>query len=128
MTPEEVVRAYWDDMGSNDFARAARWFADDFRLYWPQSREVIEDRADFAALNAAYPAKGLWRFRMNRIVASDRDVVSDVTVSDGTTTARAVTFHRVLGDRICEQVEYWPDDYPAPDWRSRWVRHGLPEE
>jgi hypothetical protein len=126
MTPEAVVRGYWDDMGSNDFALAARWFADEFRLYWPQSQEVIEGREAFAALNAAYPAAGPWRFRVNRIVAGDDRVVSDVTVTDGTATARAVTFHLVSGDRITEQIEYWPDDYPAPEGRARWVRHGLP--
>ena len=122
------MRAYWDDMGSNDFDRAARWFSDDFRLYWPQSQEVIVGRADFVAVNAAYPAEGRWRFRVNRIVAGGDSVVSDVTVTDGAMTARAVTFHRVSGDRIAEQIEYWPDDYPAPVWRARWVRRGLPPD
>lgn len=128
MTPEEVVRAYWADMGTNDFAHAARWFADDFRLYWPQSREVIRGREDFTALNSAYPAAGRWRFTVNRIVAGAHDVVSDVTVTDGGMVARAVTFHRVEGERITQQVEYWPDDYDAPAWRAEWVRRGDPPD
>lgn len=115
-------------MGTNDFAHAARWFTDDFRLYWPQSHEVIEGRENFAALNAAYPSEGRWRFTLNRIVAGGNEVVSDVTVTDGGTAARAVTFHRIAGGRIAEQVEYWPDDYAAPAWRAEWIRPGGPPE
>lgn len=126
MIPSEVVRGYWKDMASNDFALAARWFTDDFRLYWPQSREVVEGREDFAALNAAYPSDGRWEFVVNRIVADGDTVVSDVTVTDGTTTARAVTFHRVSGAHIAEQIEYWPEDFRAPEWRAQWVRNGMP--
>jgi hypothetical protein len=128
MTPEEVVRAYWEDMGSNNFSRAALWFADAFRLNWPQSQEVIEGREDFATLNAAYPAEGCWRFRVNRMVAGGDRVVRDVTVTDGTTTARAVTYHLASGDRVTEQIEYWPEDYPAPELRARWVRHEVPPQ
>lgn len=125
-TEREIVAAYWADMNGNDFAHAARWFSDDFRLYWPQSSEVIVGRADFAALNAAYPAAGPWRFDVVRLVGEGPLVVSDATVTDVSRTARAVTFHRVVGGRIVEQVEYWPDDYEAPAWRAPCTRRGLP--
>ena len=121
MQPKAVVLAYWDAMRTNDFAKAARWLAEDVVVDWPQSRERIRGRANFAEINAAYPADGRWTFILNRIVAEGDDVVTDVTVSDGTMRARALTFHSVRGDLIARQTEYWPDDYPAPEWRHRWV-------
>lgn len=123
MTPKEVVLAYWQAMRSNDFAAASLWLADDITIDWPQSRERIRGRANFIAINAAYPAQGPWTFVLNRVLGQGDEVVTDVTVSDGAMTARALTFHRVAGGRIAAQIEYWPDEYPAPGWRSQWVEH-----
>lgn len=47
--------------------------------------------------------------------------VTDVVVSDGVTTARAITFTVVRDGRIAAQVEYWPDPFAAPAWRAAWV-------
>ncbi|WP_284165196.1 nuclear transport factor 2 family protein [Frigidibacter sp. SD6-1] len=121
MEPRATVLAYWEAMRTNDFAAAARWLAEDVVIDWPQSRERIRGRINFAALNDAYPASGRWRFTLNRIVADGAEVVTDVTVTDGTLIARALTFHRVADGLITQQTEYWPDDYPAPDWRRSWV-------
>jgi limonene-1,2-epoxide hydrolase len=117
----EVVEAFWAAMNSNDFAAASLWLHEDYTLDWPQSGERITGRTDFAALNAAYPAAGPWRFTVNRLVADGPDVVTDVTVTDGAVVARAVTFSRVQDGRILHQTEYWPDPYPAPAWRAAWV-------
>ncbi|MCY1126594.1 nuclear transport factor 2 family protein [Frigidibacter sp. RF13] len=121
MEARATVLAYWDAMRTNDFAAAARWLAEDVVIDWPQSRERVNGRANFAALNHAYPTSGRWTFTLNRIVAEGAEVVTDVTVSDGTVIARAVTFHEVADGLIRQQTEYWPDDYPAPAWRRQWV-------
>lgn len=122
--PADVVRAYWQAMATNDFTDAALWLDENVRIYWPQSSEVIEGRADFAAVNQAYPCQGLWRFDVVRLIAQGDEVVTETIVRDDRMTARAITFHRVTDGQIVEQIEYWPDDYPAPDWRAGWVRHG----
>lgn len=121
MEPKDVALAYWAAMRTNDFAKAAEWLAEDVVIDWPQSRERSRGRANFAALNTAYPAAGRWTFTMNRIVAEGAKVVTDMTISDGTVQARALTFHSVRDGLIARQTEYWPDDYPAPDWRAGWV-------
>lgn len=121
MEPKEVVLAYWEAMRTNDFARAADWFTEDILIDWPQSRERIRGRGNFAALNHAYPAAGRWTFTMNRILAEGAEVLTDMTISDGTVAARALTFHSVRDGVIARQTEFWPDDYPAPDWRAGWV-------
>lgn len=120
--PKEAVLAFWAAMGSNDFHKASELLTEDFRGFWPQSGELIEGRRNFAEINTSYPANGLWRFRIDRAVAQGDQVVTDVEVTDGTLVARAVTFHTVRDGLIASQVEYWPDDFEAPEWRAKWVR------
>lgn len=109
-------------MATNDFQHASTLLDPDFEYYMPQSGEYLRGRADFAALNTAYPAAGAWRFTIRSILADGAEGVSDVVVTDGAMTARAVTFHTLRAGRIWRQVEYWPDPYPAPNWRAAWVR------
>jgi len=47
--------------------------------------------------------------------------VSDVSVTDGTQVARAITFTTVQQGKIVKQVEFWPDNYAAPENRRHLV-------
>lgn len=120
---KQIVLAYWQAMRGNDFFAASNYLAENFRCEWPQSNEVIIGRENFAKLNSHYPANGTWTFQINSIIAEGSQVVTDVTISDGTRTDRAITFHTIdieIG-LIAKQVEYWPENYPAPEWRAQWV-------
>ena len=118
---EQTIAGFWAAMGSNDFAHASAWLHPDFEYYMPQTGEYLRGRNRFAALNAAYPAAGRWVFTVHAIVAQGSEGVSDVMITDGVLRARAITFHQVQDGLILRQREYWPDDYPAPDWRAPWV-------
>ncbi len=122
MKPKDVVEKFWESMNGNDFFKAAEWLADDFELVWPQSSEIISGRRNFSEINTSYPAQGLWKFTINSLIAESDQVVSDVSVTDGTISARAITFHTIKNNLISRQVEFWPDDFPAPEWRSQWVK------
>ena len=132
MTPKETVLEFWARMESNDFNRASELFADDYVLEWPQSSELIRGRELFAQMNNEYPAQGKWHFRINRISADMEPeeghavVASDVSVTDGNLNARAITFSYVSKGVIHKQVEFWPDNYPAPPHRAHLVEP-LPE-
>ncbi len=121
MDAKAVVIAYWQAMQSNDFYHASEWLSEDFTCDWPQSAERIKGRENFAAINSAYPANGRWQFEVKTIVAEGTQVVTNVAVTDGVVRANAITFHIVKDGLIHRQTEYWPDDYPAPEWRSAWV-------
>lgn len=122
MSPELIVRRFWHQLQSNDFHAVGRLFLhDDYCLEWPQSSEKIIGRENFALINENYPANGKWVFKINRIVAQDNHVVSDVTVTDGVIKATAITFSKIKDNKIISQVEYWPDCYSAPEWRKNWV-------
>lgn len=108
-------------MNTNDFGAAGRLLADDYRLEWPQSGEVVRGRDKFAALNPNYPAHGPWRFSVQRLVTEGNEVVSYVHVTDGTVEAQVTTFSTGEGGLIVRQLEFWPDPFRAPDWRRAWV-------
>lgn len=121
MTPIELVHEYWRLMASNDFASVGAVLAPGFVLEWPQSNERIRGAARYAQMNAEYPAHGRWTFRVDRVVGGERDAVSDVTVSDGVQTARALSFFTIEHGRVAKLVEFWPEPYAAPAWRAHLV-------
>ncbi|BEV72325.1 MULTISPECIES: nuclear transport factor 2 family protein [unclassified Paludibacterium] len=113
-----VVREFWRRMASNDFHSVCPLLAPGFVLEWPQSNERIRGAERFARMNQEYPAHGKWRFTINRLVADEHEVVSDVSITDGVQQARAISFFSVEDDLIVRLVEYWPDPYPAPENRA----------
>jgi len=119
----DVVREFWRLMATNDFASVAAVLAPDFVLEWPQSRERIRGPAHFVRMNQEYPAHGPWRFTINRIVAGAGEAVSDVSITDGVHSARALSFFTIEDGRVTRMVEYWPEPYPAPANRAHLVEH-----
>lgn len=108
-------------MASNDFHSVGAVLADDYTLDWPQSNERIRGKERFATVNAEYPSSGFWTFTVNRIIGSDSEVVSDVSVTDGVQSANAISFFTVVDGKIARQVEFWPEPYPAPGNRKHLV-------
>ncbi len=117
----EVVERFWAAMTANDFQAAGDQLHDDFCLDWPQSGERIRGRANFIAINEQYPAAGRWLITLDRIVADEQSVATDVSVSDGEQADRAITFSAVRDNRIIAQTEYWLGGVEAAPWRAQWV-------
>jgi len=118
---ETIVREYWRLMGTNDFGSVASVLASDFVLDWPQSKERVRGAERLSRLNTEYPAHGLWRFSIRRLVAAGAEAVSDVDVTDGVVMARAISFFTIEKGRIRRIVEFWPEPYEAPAWRAHLV-------
>lgn len=116
-----AIEEFWETMETNDFRAAGELLHDDFLLEWPQTKERIRGRDNFAAVNSNYPAAGRWHFTINRLVADENTGVTDVTVTDGARVDRAITFFELRDGRIWRLTEYWPEPDEAPAWRSRWV-------
>lgn len=116
---EKVVRALWNAFDRRDFAAAGALLSDDFVCEWPQSGERIRGRENFVAVNAHYP--GEWRIRVLYAVVSGGEVATEVEATWGEHRAVAVSFFSVRAGRICRLREFWPEPYPAPDWRAAWV-------
>jgi hypothetical protein len=105
----EVAREFWRLMSTNDFRSVATILADQFVLEWPQTNERIRGADHFARMNEEYPAHGPWRFTINRLVVSESEAVSDVTVTDGFRIDRAITFFTIARGKVTRIVEFWPD-------------------
>ena len=116
-----LVERHWELMASNDYRMVGTVLADDFILEWPQSNERIRGRDNFAEMNECYPAAGRWQFRIHRLVGNETEVVTDVGVTDGVVSARAISFFTVREARISRLIEFWPENYPAPNNRSHLV-------
>jgi|GEM_PF-970411 len=117
-TAVEVTSTFWRLMGTNDFASVSAVLADDFMLDWPQTNERIRGADRFARMNREYPAHGPWRFTINRVVGGESEAVTDVTVTDGVRTDRAITFFTVREGKITRLVEFWPERADAPANRA----------
>ena len=117
----EVVESFWKLMATNNFRSVGLLLSDDFVLEWPQSGERIRGRDNFAAMNEEYPAHGRWEFTVNKIIGSDVEAVSDVSVTDGVQQARVVSFFTIENGQILRMIEFWPDNYPAPENRRHLV-------
>lgn len=124
-TTRRLVEQFWTAMQANDWVAAVALFADDYVLHWPQSGERIHGGTNFIAINSAYPAAGPWRFTVERQLVAGEQAVTDVVVTDGVVTARAITFTTVRNGRIVGQVEYWPDLFDAPAWRTALVERSI---
>jgi ketosteroid isomerase-like protein len=123
--PAEVVREFWRLMATNDFSAVQAVLAPDFVLEWPQSRECIRGAERFAQMNTEYPAHGRWVFTLHRGVGGesgdDGEVVTDVSVTDGVQSARAISFFTVQAGRITRLVEFWPEPFEPPAGRAHLV-------
>ena len=108
-------------MGTNDFHSVGAILAPDFVLEWPQSNERIRGAERFVRMNQEYPANGSWVFSINRLIAGDGEVVSDVSITDGVQKARAISFFTVVAGKVTRLVEFWPEPYPAPANRAHLV-------
>ena len=122
MNNKQILENFWETMGTNDFHAASQLLHDDYILEWPQSGERLVGKDNFAAINTNYPAEGKWRFRINHIVAEEDMVVTDVSVTDGKVTGRAITFSTIRDGKILKQIEFWPDPFEAPAWRAQWIQ------
>jgi ketosteroid isomerase-like protein len=118
---KQVVEGFWAAMQANDFQAAGEFLHHDYLLEWPQSGEWIRGRANFVAVNENYPAHGRWEFTIHQIIAEGDKVVSDVGVTDGVITGRAITFSTIQEGKIIRQTEFWPDSFEPSAWRAEWV-------
>jgi len=120
-TAVEIAHEFWRRMAANDFHSVSAVLASEFVLEWPQSKERIRGAENFARMNQEYPADGPWQFTINRIVGTESVAVSDVTVTDGVQTGRAISFFEVAEGKVMRIVEFWPEPYPAPANRDHLV-------
>lgn len=123
MTNAELVRAFWQRLSGFDFAGAGDLLHDEYLGEYPQTGERIRGRANFVALNAAFP--GRWQITIERLVCEGDTVVTEVTLRNsldpGAAADTAVSFFTIRDGAIVYERDFWPDPYAPPADRATWV-------
>jgi ketosteroid isomerase-like protein len=115
----QIIIELWQRMGRFDFVGAGELLHDDYVCEWPQSKERIRGRENFAALNASYP--GRWTAEVKRVIVEDDQVAAEVALTWEEQTVSVVSFFEIRDGRIYREIDYWPEAYAAPGWRAQWV-------
>jgi hypothetical protein len=55
------------------------------------------------------------------VIGQGDQVASEVTLTWADQTVTVVSFFEIRDGKIYREVDYWPEPYPAPDWRAQWV-------
>ena len=118
-TSASIARDWWRRLSALDFESAGKLLAPDVIVEWPLTGERIRGRENVVAVNAAYP--GRWRAQITRCIADGDVTVTEANVSDGDESHTAVSFFTVRDGLIQHLREFWPEPYPAPAWRQRWI-------
>lgn len=117
MTNREIVCALWAAIEARDW-RVVEELCDASLVYsLPQSGEVY-DRGGFLRVNREYP--GDWHVSVEHVVDGGDWLVTEVTVSIDDRVDRGVSLFRVVGAKVVELREYWPEPFPVPEWRLAW--------
>lgn len=125
-TPSAIAIAheFWSLMATNEFDQVSKVLANEFILDYPQTMERIRGAERFAQFNREYPAHGPWQFTVHRVIGSETESVSDVTVTDGVITGHAISFFFVAKGLITHIIEYWPD-LTKPAWDRKHLTEPL---
>lgn len=118
-TPEFLVRTWWSLIGRRDFAGAARLCSSAAVVEWPLSNERMASIENWQLVNEHYP--GTWNATIIELIADGDSVVTVAKVFDEQTSVTAISFFMIHNGLIQKIVEYWPETYDAPEWRSQWT-------
>lgn len=119
LCPADVAQAWWQAIDRLDFEAAAQLMDPEAVVDWPLSNERMVSPEMWKQVNEHYP--GRWYASIRSVVSEGDTTVTLTDISDGSITVVAISFFTVRDGRITNLVEYWPETYAAPGWRSQWV-------
>ena len=141
----QVIEDYYRLVQAGDFEGIQKFVDADFVMDGPQSRERVRGTANALAILNNYPglpdvakqrvtgSADRWvvgpSFNVLRITGMGDHYVSEdrLTYPNGEVWYTANIFEFRNG-RIAKMTTYFAPEYPAPEWRSRWVEQLKPVE
>lgn len=117
-----IARGLFERMQARDWDAAAALLDPAVVVEWPVSRERMNGRDNFIAVNREYPEG--WEIRVLRVIADGDQAVTEVEVAHQTLGLfRVASFWTVAGGLLTRGTEYWTEvgsEEPQTD-RSRYV-------
>jgi hypothetical protein len=140
-----IIEKYGRALSERRFDLLAEVLADDYVEEYPQSGEMVRGRDNVIAIIQNYPGRdpdaALGDVSTLSVKAGDayRAVAPTFTVvrvegagDSGVSTIRAtypdhsrwwiVGLYTLRGDRLGSNRTFFAPDFPAPDWRAKWVQ------
>lgn len=118
-TPAAIVGKWWEAIDRRDFEAASRLCSARASVEWPLSNERMASIENWRLVNEHYP--GRWNASITDLVAHGDAVVTVTRVFNDQTSVTALSFFTIHEGQIRKVVEYWPEPYAPPEWRSPWT-------
>jgi hypothetical protein len=139
MTNEECVRQYAAASAVHDIPALTELRHPDWKVFWPQSGELVESSQAFAEIIANYPG-GAPKVEITRIVGAE-DQFFVTPANTGIRVAGSGDFwwsewrltypngdvyfvidlFELRDGLIYRETVYWASPFAAPEWRAPWV-------
>ena len=112
---------YWRDCIGQDKEALRAWFWPDARIAWPCTGEVFTVE-EFLLANCEYP--GDWTGELLRTTPTPTGAVTEVRIAsaDDQYSCHAASLFTLHQGKIVSLTEYYADDGPPPDWRTKLVK------
>ena len=112
------IYAFWKDVLAQNAAAIRGYFDKSAYINWHCTNERF-NVDEFIIANCEYP--GDWAGDVERVEQADNlfITVTHVYPQNRTSSFHAVSFIRVMDDKIVSVDEYWADDGAAPEWRQK---------
>ena len=109
---------YWQDCIRQDKEALETWFLPDTKVIWPCTAEIFTLK-EFLLANCEYP--GDWTGELLQVTPTAAGVVTEVRIAsaDGTYSCHVASFFTLRDGKIASLTEYYADDGPPPDWRTK---------
>jgi hypothetical protein len=122
-----MMRDYYASFGA-DNERAARIFAEDAVLEYPQSGERIRGKANIVACRQAYPGPRT-TMELHRTTGGGDVWVNECTIRyGGENPHRAVGIMEFRDGLVSRERIYIAEPWEPPAYRAPWVERMLPDE
>ena len=117
----EGLNAHWLASASGDADAEHAIYAEDVICDYPQSGERILGRSNLQALRSHHPGKPSG-FKVRRILGSAGLWITEYEILYQQEQAYTVSIMEFSGGKVVHETQYFAAAFPAPGWRSQWVR------
>ena len=112
------VKTFWADIHNQRWDNLAKYFNAKAVIEWPNTNERFCVQ-DFIKANSEYPGKR--DIAIERIERCNTTVITVARVRDSgeDTSLYATSFFEFEDSLIVRLTEYWSENGPAPEWRTK---------
>ena len=112
----EVLRRYYEVIGSKSWDGLGELLAEDVVYDIPQTRERITGREPYVRFNREYP--GDWRMELTRLVVDGDRAAGTMNFFVDGTAMLGITFFELADGVISRITDIWPVSYDPPPGRE----------